>query len=192
VLPAPPISVAPTAPPEPLLHVGLRPSVAVVRPLPVSALRAAPFLNRPPPPHPTGLPRAVGPLHARRRPMELPCRRSTPFAPPHCRHVVPMRPCFLLLAWHLPCGPLEISGNTLPPSSHRRAVSERATVSSRARSACGYHVGMGAAHARCRGPHRPFSPLGRATRPRPRGYFGRPRVVGRHATWAVASGQFSV
>jgi hypothetical protein len=45
--------------------------------------------------------------------------------------------------------------------------------------------------ARCRGPRGPFSPLGRATRPRPRGCFGRPRVPGRHAPWAVASGRFS-
>jgi hypothetical protein len=52
--------------PEPLLHAGLRPSVAVVRPLSASPLRAAPFLNQPPPPHPTGLPRAAGPLHTHR------------------------------------------------------------------------------------------------------------------------------
>jgi hypothetical protein len=53
-------------PPEPLLHVELCPSVATIRPLPVSSLRAAPFLNRPPPPHLASLPRAAGPLHARR------------------------------------------------------------------------------------------------------------------------------
>jgi hypothetical protein len=53
-------------PPEPLLRAGLRLSVTVVRPLPVSALRAAPFLNRPLPPHPPGLPRAAGALHTRR------------------------------------------------------------------------------------------------------------------------------
>jgi hypothetical protein len=38
---------------------------------------------------------------------------------------------------------------------------------------------------------RPFSPLGRAARARPRGCFSRPRVAGRHAPWAVASGRFS-
>jgi hypothetical protein len=42
-----------------------------------------------------------------------------PFAPPHRRPAVPVRPCPLLLARHLPRDPLEISGNTLPPSSHR-------------------------------------------------------------------------
>jgi hypothetical protein len=36
----------------------------------------------------------------------------TPFAPPHRRHIAPVRLCPLLLARHLPCGPLEISGNT--------------------------------------------------------------------------------
>jgi hypothetical protein len=74
---------------------------------------------------PSGLPRAAGPLHARRRPPELPtavkCRRPTQFVPPHCRHTVLVCPCPLLLARHRPYAPLKISGNTLPPLSHRRA-----------------------------------------------------------------------
>jgi hypothetical protein len=49
-------------------------------------------------------------------------RRPTPFAPPHRRPAVPVHPYPLLLARHLPCGPLEISGNTLLPPSHRRAA----------------------------------------------------------------------
>jgi hypothetical protein len=53
-------------------------------------------------------------------------RRPTPFAPPHRRHAILVRPCSLLLSRHLPYGPLKISGNTLPPSSHRRATGERA------------------------------------------------------------------
>jgi hypothetical protein len=44
-----------------------------------------------------------------------------PFAPPHHRPAVPVRPCPLLLARHLPRDPLKISDNTLPPSSHQRA-----------------------------------------------------------------------
>jgi hypothetical protein len=48
-------------------------------------------------------------------------RRPTPFAPPHRRPAVPVRPCPLLLVRHLLRDPLEISGNTLPPLSHRRA-----------------------------------------------------------------------
>jgi hypothetical protein len=51
---------------------GLCPSIIVVRPFPVSTHRATPFLNRPPPPNPAGLPRAAGPLHAHRQPPELP------------------------------------------------------------------------------------------------------------------------
>jgi hypothetical protein len=48
--------------------------------------------------------------------------RSTLFAPPHHRPTVPVRPCPLLLARHLPRDPLEISGNKLPPLSHHRAT----------------------------------------------------------------------
>jgi hypothetical protein len=59
-------------------------------------------------------------------------RRPTPFAPPHRRRTVSVRPCPVLLARHLPCGTLEISGNILPPLSHRQAIGERATTPSRA------------------------------------------------------------
>jgi hypothetical protein len=73
--------------------------------------------------------------------------RSTSFVPPHHRPAVPVRPCPLLLARHLPRDPLEVSGNTLPPSSHRRAAGEQATAPSRARSARGDRAGVRAAHA---------------------------------------------
>jgi hypothetical protein len=61
--------------------------------------------------------------------------RPTPFALPHRRPTIPVRPCPLLLARHLPRDPLEISGNTLPPSSHHRTAGEHATVLSHTRSA---------------------------------------------------------
>jgi hypothetical protein len=68
-------------------------------------------------------------------------RHPIPFEPPHRRHTVPMHPCPLLLAQHLPCAPLEISANTLPPASRRRATDERATTSSHAWSKGGDSVG---------------------------------------------------
>ncbi len=56
-------------------------------------------------PHPPSPPtKAPLPTDERHRPM--------PFAPPHHRPAVPVRPCPLLLARHLPRDPLEISGNT--------------------------------------------------------------------------------
>jgi hypothetical protein len=102
-------------------------------------------------------------------------RRPTPLVPPHRRPAVSVRPCPLLLARHLPHDPLEITGNTLPPSSHRRAAGEHATAPSR---------------ARCSRPRRPVAPLGWAARPWPSRCFGRPRVAGRRAPWALASGRF--
>jgi hypothetical protein len=74
--------------------------------------------------------------------------RPTPFAPPHRRPAVPVHPCPLLLARHLPRDPLEVSGNTLPPLSHRRATGEHATVPSHVRSARGDHAGARAAAGR--------------------------------------------
>jgi hypothetical protein len=59
-------------------------------------------------------------------------RRPTLFAPPHHRRTVSVRPCPVLLARHLPCVTLEISGNILPPLSHRQNIGERATTPSRA------------------------------------------------------------
>jgi hypothetical protein len=53
-----------------------------------------------------------------------------------------------------------------------------------------HRAGTRAAHARCSGPRRPFASLGWAARPWPSRLVGRPRVAGRHAPWAVASGQF--
>jgi hypothetical protein len=88
---------------------------------------------------PAGDHRSPLPADKRRRPM--------PFAPPHRRPVVLVRPCPLLLAQHLPCDPLEISGNTLLPSSHRRTIGEHATASSRVRFARGGHAGMRAQQA---------------------------------------------
>jgi hypothetical protein len=128
---------------------------------------------------PLGLPRAAGPLNAHRRPPELPRRRPTPFAPPHCRHTVLVRLCPLLLARHLPCAPLEISGNTLRPASAPPC-----------RPAHGVRVVTKPAHTRCSGPRRPFSPLGWAARPWPSWLSSRPHVAGHRALWAVALGRF--
>jgi hypothetical protein len=82
---------------------------------------------------PTGDRRSPLPTDERRRPL--------PFAPPHRRPAIPVRPCPLLLARHLPRDPLEISGSTLPPSRHHRAAGEHATTPSRARSVRGERAG---------------------------------------------------
>jgi hypothetical protein len=104
-------------PSEPLLRAGLCPRVTAVCPpsgelLPSCSIPQLTAASSPP-----GLPRAAGPLHACRRPPELPRPRLTPFAPPHRQHTVPVRPCPLLLARHLLCASLEISDNTLPSAS---------------------------------------------------------------------------
>jgi hypothetical protein len=130
-------------PPEPLLLTRLYPSVAAVRPLPVSALRATPFLNRPPPPDPLVSLELQDPstlVHDHwSYPTTVEHHRPTPFAPPHRWPTVLVCPCPLLLAWHLLFDLLEISGNTLPPASRCRAAGERATAPSRV-------------HVRCHGP----------------------------------------
>jgi hypothetical protein len=101
--------------------------------------------------------------------------RPTPSSLPGTSPVAPSRspatPCH-----RLPC---------------RRAADEHATPLSHAQSARGDYSGARAARARCRGPHMPFSPLGRAARLQPRGCFDRQRVAGRHAMWVVVLGRFS-
>jgi hypothetical protein len=101
-----------------------------------------------------------------------------------------VRPYPLLLTWRHPGAPPVLAGNTLPPMNHRRATGECATTPSRARSARGHHANMRVARACCSGPRRPFALLGRAARPGPSPLFDRPRVAGRCAPWAVASGWF--
>jgi hypothetical protein len=106
-------------------------------------------------------------------------RRPTPFAPPHRRPAVLVRPCPLLLTRHLPRDPLEISGNTLPPLSHRRAADEHAIVPSCAQSARGDRTGARAAAGRagrllaglgCQAVAQPaFRPTARGRPPRPVG-----------------------
>jgi hypothetical protein len=96
----PGIHLAGFLPPEPLLRVGLCQSAAAVFPLsgerPLSFLTPKLELTSASPSR-TG---AAGPLSAH-------------------RPAVLVHPCPLLLARHLPGGPLKISGNTLPPLSHR-------------------------------------------------------------------------
>jgi hypothetical protein len=72
----------------------------------------------------------------------------------------------------------------------RRAIGERAAAPSLVRSARGDHAGTRAARVRCSGLRKPFAPLGWATRPWPSRLFGRSRVAGRRAPWAVASRRF--
>jgi hypothetical protein len=70
-----------------------------------------------------------------------------PFAPPRRRPTVPVRPCPLFLARRHPGTPPVLTGNTLPPSSHRRAAGEHATAPSHARSARGDQAGARVARA---------------------------------------------
>jgi hypothetical protein len=124
---------------QPTLPRGFRPSTAAVCHSPVSSspsYQSLQFLAIFSPPCLSG---AVGPHTAvatHRSPLPADeCCCPTPFAPPHRRPAIPVRPCPLLLARHLPRDPLEISGNTLSPSSHRRATGEGPTALSRVQSA---------------------------------------------------------
>jgi hypothetical protein len=92
------------------------------------------------------------------------------------------------------------------PLRRRAAATSLASTSSRRTAspptgACRQHLTAGqpppgrrrarlltrGARTHCHAPRGPFSTLGRAARPRPHGYFGRPHVAGRRAPWAVAS-----
>jgi hypothetical protein len=72
----------------------------------------------------------------------------------------------------------------------RRATTEPPTSTPPRCPARSLHVMTTPAYARCHEPHGLFPPPGRAARPRPRGCFGRPRVVGCNTPWAVASAGF--
>jgi hypothetical protein len=173
VLPTLPVSAASTASPRRTQPLTIRPHRTPAH------LSAASTASR----RPRRPPLSCGTAHVddhRSNPATAERHRPTPFAPPHRRPAVLVRPCPLLLAQHLPRDPLEISGNTLPPLSHRRAVGEHATAPSQARSARGDRAGT----------RRPVAPLGRAARPWPRRRFDRPRVAGHRVPWALASGRF--
>jgi hypothetical protein len=62
-------------PPKPLLRTGLRPSVTIVRPLPMSAPPSCSVPQSTAASSPPDLARATGPLHTHRRPPELPRHR---------------------------------------------------------------------------------------------------------------------
>jgi hypothetical protein len=123
---------------------------------------------------------AAGPPRGRRHPTgaALPPerRRVGPFPPPHRRSTSSVSPTSALLARCHPGTPPVLTGSTLPSASPHHTAVERVLAPARARAARGDHAG---AHAT------------RGSPPRPRGCFGRPRVAGRHAPWAIASGQFS-
>jgi hypothetical protein len=56
----------------------------------------------------------------------------------------------------------------------------------------GLRVVTAPARACCSGPRKPFASLGWAAKPWLSQLFGRPRMAGRRALWAVASGRFLV
>jgi hypothetical protein len=87
-----------------------------------------------PPLSPTGAPSPPTNAAARRRLSSLTVDPSFRCAP-----------ALSSLPGTFPATPLEFSGNTLPPSSHRRAVGDHATASSRTRSVCGDRAGARAA-----------------------------------------------
>jgi hypothetical protein len=72
---------------------------------------------------------------------------------------------------------------------HCRATAEPSMSTPPHRPARGLHVvtALACAHSR---PHRPVALLGWAARPWPSRRFGRPRVAGCRAPWALASGRF--
>jgi hypothetical protein len=78
-----------------------------------------------------------------------------------------------------------------PATPYRcRAAGEHTTTSSHTWSARGDRASARTARARCSRPRRPVAPVGWAARPWPSRCFGRPRVAGRRALWALASGRF--
>jgi hypothetical protein len=150
----------------------------------VSALRATPFLNRPPPPHPASLPRAARPLHAHQRPPELPRSCWTPLLDAVCAASP---------SAHRSGAPLPSPPCPAPPLCPPRDLRQHLTIVEPPLSHwwARHHAVPRAARACCGGPRGSCAPLGRAARPQPCGCFGRPRMAGRHAPWDVASGRFS-
>jgi hypothetical protein len=108
---------------QPTLPRGFRPSTATLRHSPVSSspsYQSLQFLTIFSPLASPVLQDPTLTVATHRSPLPTDERHCpTPFAPPHRRPAVPVRPCPLLLAPHLPRDPLEVSGNTLPSSSHR-------------------------------------------------------------------------
>jgi hypothetical protein len=101
-----------------------------------------------------------------------------------------------LQCYRTPHPPSPPTGAPSPPTNdaarcrlHRLTV-DPATSMPLCRPAHGLRVVTAPARARCSRPRRPVAPLGWAARPWPSQRFGRPRVVGRHAPWALASGRF--
>jgi hypothetical protein len=136
-------------------------------------LRAAPFLNRPLPPHP-------------RVSLELqdhpPSSTTTRATPPPLNTAARRRLRRLAVDPPLLCAPapssLPDTSSVAPsrspatPCRWLGTTGERATAPSRALWGRGDHAGARTAHARCRGLRSPFSPLGRAARPWPHSCFG--------------------
>jgi hypothetical protein len=79
-----------------------------------------------------------------------------------------------------------LTDNTLSLASCHRVASERATASSRAQTACSDHATSAPGACATSSCHGSFSPLDRATRPKPMRLFGLPCMAARRVARAVA------
>jgi hypothetical protein len=164
-------------PPEPLLHAGLRLSITAVRPPPFGERPSEllfPSIDR-------RLLTPGSPSSCRTQPPSL---TTTGATPPPLNTAARRRLRRLTVDPPFRCAPALSSLPGATPGPHR--CSPTTPCHRRAR----HRTGTRAAHARCSGPRRPFASLGWAARPWPSRLVGRPRVAGRRAPWAVASGQF--
>jgi hypothetical protein len=88
-------------------------------------------------------------------------------------------------------GTFPVAPSRSPATPCRRRATAEPPVSTPLRHPTrGLCVVTAPARTRCSGPRRPFTPPSWAARPWPSQLFGRPRVAGCHAPWAVASGRF--
>jgi hypothetical protein len=185
VLPTPPISAAPTASPRRTQPLTTRPPscpgppvrhVDLVAPTPPSSTVARQHAAAGPLPHRQHFTTLI---HATPRAPSLtlsPFRSASTRRPPLRAPSLPLplklshRPIFFF-----PRTPFVSPVHAHVPRLHSLSLFRSASTPARA---C------------CSGPRRPFAPLGWAARLWPSRLFGRPRVAGRRAPWAVASGWF--